>query len=249
MRDNLDIIRKKIKSNKPSVGAWMQIPSSDIAELFCAVKKFDWITLDLEHGNFLGVDFSNIIRAIEKFKKIPLVRLSNKNQENLSEILDAGIRGFIIPMIDNRKDLEKVISRSFYPPLGNRGVGFSRSNGFGKSLKKNLTFRPLIIAMIENKSALTNIDEILSTKYLDGIFIGPYDLSASLGVTGKFKSKIFLNALKMIRQKCIKKKCAFGIHIINPDFSELSKKKNQGYNFLAFSMDSVLIRSSLSNLK
>ena len=103
--------------------------------------------------------------------------------------------------------------------------------------------------MIENKSALTNIDEILSTKYLDGIFIGPYDLSASLGVTGKFKSKIFLNALKMIRQKCIKKKCAFGIHIINPDFSELSKKKNQGYNFLAFSMDSVLIRSSLSNLK
>jgi 2-dehydro-3-deoxyglucarate aldolase len=249
MTDNLNFIRKKIKNNEPSIGAWMQIPSSDIAEILCGVKKFDWISLDLEHGNFLGVDFTNIIRAIEKFKKIPLVRLSNKNQQNLSEILDAGAKGFIIPMINNKKDVEKVISRSFYPPTGNRGVGFSRSNDFGKSLKKNLIFKPLIIAMIENKFALSNIDEILSTKYLDGIFIGPYDLSSSLGVTGKFKSKIFLNALKIIRRKCIKKKCALGIHIINPDLSELNQRINGGYNFLAFSIDSVLIRSSLSNLK
>ena len=102
--------------------------------------------------------------------------------------------------------------------------------------------------MIETKKGLINLEKILSVKGLDGILIGPYDLSASLGITGNFTNKKFINAIKKILNLAKKYNVAVGIHIINPSITELKLRINEGYTFIAYSIDSVmLLENSLKN--
>ena len=98
--------------------------------------------------------------------------------------------------------------------------------------------------MIECKEGLKNIDEIVKCNDLDGILIGPYDLSASLKITGQFKNKIFLNAINKILNSCKKNKISVGIHQVKPSVKELKKIIKQGFNFLPYSIDSVFLQNN-----
>ena len=146
-------------------------------------------------------------------------------------------------------DIKKTIEFSSWPPAGKRGVGFSVANSFGKYFDqyKKFSQNPFIIAMIENSIALDNLDAILQTKYLDGIFIGPYDLSASLGVPGNFENKLFVDAIKYIKQKCKKYNVPYGIHVVEPDIKKYKKILKEGYSFVAFSMDTRILTAGISS--
>ena len=188
----LKSIRKKLNKNKCSLGTFMQFNSPEIAEIF-ASSKFDWIALDMEHGNIQINNVTDLFRSIELYNKVPIVRLSTGSMIECRKVLDYGAGGIIIPMIESSEQLDKIISYCKFPPFGIRGVSFCRSNLYGKNFDfyyKKISKLKLIIAMIENVKALENLDNILKTKYLDAIFIGPYDLSASLGIPGDFNNKI-----------------------------------------------------------
>ena len=137
---------------------------------------------------------------------MPLARLKKPDKFEARFVLDYGAAGIIIPMIETRQQLEEIVNEIIWPPGGKRGVGFCNANGYGEHFNEysKEANKPFIIAMIENKVALENIDDILATKNLDAIIIGPYDLSASLGVTGDFSNKNFLN-IKIIFLKAVKK--------------------------------------------
>lgn len=244
----LKSIRTKLKNNKLTVGTFMQLNSPEIAEIF-SNSKFEWIALDMEHGNIDINDITNLFRAIELHNKLPIVRLPTGGMIECRKVLDYGAGGIIIPMIESAEQLNKIISFCKFPPIGVRGVSFCRSNLFGKNFDiyyKKISKLKLIIAMIENSKALDNLDEILKTKYLDGIFIGPYDLSASLGIPGDFKNKIFLDAIKYIKQKCKKNKVPFGIHVVEPDIKIYKQVLKEGYSFVAFSMDTRILLRGIS---
>ena len=102
--------------------------------------------------------------------------------------------------------------------------------------------------MIESKKGLENIDEILKVKGLDAIFIGPYDLSASLGITGEFNSKIFINSISLIKEKCKNSKIPCGIHVVDPSLKDLDIRINEGYKFIAYSMDTMHLRYGLESV-
>ena len=239
-------IRKKLKDSFV-VSGWMQICSAEIAEIF-SQKNFDVITLDLEHGSFDIHELNGIFRAIENGGKLPLVRLPNHSKENLGQIFDAGSGGVIIPNINNLKELVGISKYCFWPPKGKRGVGFSRANSYGNRFEENKNDDPIIIAMIENIKAINNLDEILKYEFLDAILIGPYDLSASMGSPGNFKSKKFKLTLNLIKSKCKQYKIPCGIHVVKPSKKEFNQYKKKGFKFLPFSMDTVLLNESL-NLK
>ena len=153
MKKNLvEKFRLKLKRGQITVGGWMQISNSNIAEIM-ADAKYDWITFDLEHGSFSMNTLADLVRTIEIKKKIKFARLPNKNLEICAQVLDSGCDGIIIPNVKNKSELIKIRDNSYFPPDGKRGVGFSRSNLFGKNFKKNIKskIKPLIIAMIENK--------------------------------------------------------------------------------------------------
>ena len=240
---SIDNIRSSIKSSKTSIGTWMQIPSPEIAEILSASNSYDWIVIDMEHGSFSRDQLPSIVRAIENNSVLPFVRLQTNNPSSVKNVIDCGFKGFIVPMIENIKQLDKIQESIIYPPLGKRGVGFSRSNQYGINFKSSIesVSQPFLVAMIETKLGLVNLEEILSANYLDAIIIGPYDLSASLGVCGNFDSQIFKDAFVKIKNLCNKFEIPFGIHLIEPCNLKLKKAIEDGAKFIAFSMDSIML--------
>ena len=238
-------IRKKLSSGHYSVGSWIQIPDASIAEIM-GKSGYDWVAVDLEHGSISVSQLPNLFRAIELGGTLPLARVAQGNTKDCKQALDAGAGGIIIPMIENAKQLAEVISACRWPPSGTRGVGFSRANTFGKYFDhySDEAQNPFIVAMIEHIDAFNDLDEILNVDGLDAIFVGPYDLSASMGITGKFDELDFVNTIEKIKSLCAERNIAFGMHIVKPDSDLLNRRISEGYQFIAYSIDSVFLSTS-----
>lgn len=238
-------IRHKLKLNKVSLGSWIQIGNTSVAEIM-GKSGYDWVALDLEHGVFSQGELAALNMAIELGGTLPLARVAQSHPKDIKIALDAGAGGVILPMIENAQQLSQAIDAACWPPVGRRGVGFSRANLFGANFEeyKHEAQEPLVIAMIENINAVNELDKILQLEKLDAIFIGPYDLSASMGITAQFEHSDFKKALQTISDKCKQYNVASGIHVVKPSKKELEDKINQGYKFIAYSIDAVFLTTS-----
>ena len=241
-------IREKLHKGQFSIGSWIQLESPSSAEIL-GNSGYDWIAVDLEHGSISISQVPNIFRALELRDTLPLARISEGTSNNCKRALDAGAAGIVIPKIETKKQLQMLISACKWPPHGDRGVGFSRANLYGEYFDKykEEASQPLVVGMIETKKGLDNIDEILSINGLDAILIGPYDLSASLGVTGELNNPVLEESIKNILNKCRNFSIPAGIHIVEPSIDELKNKINKGYRFIAYSIDTVFLNTISKN--
>lgn len=243
----IDRLRAKLATGSCSIGSWMQIPSSSVAEIM-GRAGYDWVAVDMEHGSISTHQLPDLFRALELGGTLPLVRLAHGHAKDCKRALDAGAGGVIIPMIESSTQLEQVYEACCWPPIGTRGVGFSRANLFGVHFETYAleAQSPLVVAQIEHIRAVEGINPILKTTGLDAIMIGPYDLSASLGITGQFEHPLFLDALEHIVRCCEEKAIPCGIHVVEPSPNALRNALENGYRFIAYSIDSVfLCRSSM----
>jgi 2-dehydro-3-deoxyglucarate aldolase len=230
------------KKNKFTVGSWIQCSNANSTELI-SKNNFGWHCIDFEHGVY---DFSNIqdiIRSIKLNKKKCFVRTMSKNVNEISKLMDMGIDGVFIPKIESANEVRKIHDAIYYYPKGNRGVAYSRSNVYGANFKKYLknSKKNLIIGMIETKLGVDNLKSILNCKLLNGVFIGPYDLSSSLGAPGNFKTKKFKNALSNILKISKEFKIPCGIHVLDKKLKNYKKIIKKGYSFIAYMTDSITI--------
>ena len=152
-------------------------------------------------------------------------------------------------MVESAEQLQFTRNACRWPPEGNRGVGYSRANLFGKHFTEYTieAQSPLIVAQIEHIRAVENLEEILSVKGLDALFIGPYDLSASMGLTGQFEHNDFQEALNRVLKICKQHKVSSGVHVVYPDPNKLQLRIEEGYRFIAYSIDSVFLVQSSQN--
>ncbi len=246
----MNLVKKKLQTGKPTIGTWMQIPSPYVAEILAA-NGFDWVTLDLEHGPFSLNILPDIIRAIEIRKSLPFVRVAQNHPKDIKQALDAGAKGIIVPMIETEKQTKDFVSWSSYPPTGNRGVGFSNANLFGKTFEeysKNINEDLVRIIQIENIRALDEIEAIFSVKGIDAAMIGPYDLSGSMNLTGQFTHPDFLATVEKFQLAAKKVGLPLGIHIISPDEELLKTEIANGKTFIAYSTDALMLNQK-STLK
>lgn len=242
-------LRATLAAGGRSVGTWMQIPHPSIAEIL-GNSGFDWVSVDMEHGSISHHQLPDLFRAIELGDTLPLVRLADHDPKCCKQALDAGAAGVIVPMIESARQLRQIIKASCWPPSGNRGVGFSRANLFGDKFDQYAIEAqgPLCVAMIEHVRGVENIREICAVRGLDAVLIGPYDLSASLGLTGQFAHPIFREAISTIIEKSKSMEIATGVHIIDPKKDELEDCFAQGHRFVAYSIDAVMLRET-SNMR
>lgn len=238
-------IRDKLRLGKFSIGSWMQMPNFLVAEIVGA-QGYDWVAVDLEHGSISHESLPSIFGAIELGGALPMARLAAADGIEAKRALEAGALGIIFPMVESSVQLKALVDASRWPPAGKRGVGFCRANLFGGRFDGYKVFaqEPLIIAMIESAEAVSDISNICKVNGLDAIFIGPYDLSASLGVLGQFDNPVFLSAIDTVRAECAANKIPSGIHVVQPSVEELRTRIEEGYQFLAYSMDSVFLQSA-----
>jgi 2-dehydro-3-deoxyglucarate aldolase len=241
-------IRNKMKSGIPSVGSWIQIPHPSIAEIM-GQAGYDWVAIDLEHGSISVHQLPVLFQALELGDTLPIVRLSQGGSKECKHALDAGAGGVIVPMIENAEQLKSIRDSTRWPPSGSRGVGFSRANLFGKYFEgyTQEAQQPLLIAMIEHINAINNLDEILKVSGLDAILIGPYDLSASMGITAQFESPEFITVTKQILRKSKHLGIPCGMHVVKPSLVDLQETIDDGYRFIAYSIDAVMLQAQAAS--
>lgn len=226
----------------------MQIPSPDIAEVL-ATAGFDWIAIDLEHGAISRHQLPDLFRAIELHGVLPFARVALPDGSLCQQALDSGAAGVIIPRVESATQLTEIVAGCMWPPSGKRGVGFSRANVFGRRFDeyKAEAQQPIIVAQIESKTAVASIGSLLSVKGLDAVMIGPYDLSASLGVPGDIDhAEVRANVSEVVRA-CKKAGIPSGIHVVQPDAKKLESEIAAGHRFLAYGTDAVFLSTSASN--
>ena len=247
-------IRALLARDKPTVGTWLQLPSTDVAELM-ARAGYDWVAVDMEHGSFGRTGLPDIFRAIECGGAAPFARLPEAAKSQIKSALEAGAQGLIFPMIESREQLDRAIDWSVYPGQDSwraagetaaeyRGVGYCRANVFGKDFENYRQERApelFLVAQIEHIRAVDNLDAILTHPRLDAIMVGPYDLSGSMGLTAQFDHPDFQAAMARIQAACRKHKARMGLHIVQPDPAELARQVAAGSRFIAYGIDSVFL--------
>lgn len=236
-------VKQKLKKGLPAIGTWLQLPDVSVAEIIGS-SGYDWAAIDFEHGSFSPEKTAMICLALEKGDTTPFARLAQVAQKDIKQALDAGIKGLIFPMITTAEELAEGISWAKYPPFGKRGVGYSRANLFGKHFENQVpedSNQLVIIAQIEHIDACQNINDILKVNGLDGIMIGPYDLSASMGITAQFDHPDFLSVIDTVKISAEKNSIPMGLHIVQPNQQLLHKKITEGYRFIAYGIDAVFL--------
>lgn len=240
-------IRQRLRDGGHSIGSWIQIPHGSVAEIM-GQAGYDWVAVDLEHGSISVQQLPDLFRALEMGGTLPLARLAQGQPKDCKQALDAGAGGVIVPAVESAAHLEEIRNACRWPPAGTRGVGFSRANLFGKHFENYAkeAQAPLLVAMIEHIRAIEHLEAIVRVPGLDALFIGPYDLSASMGLTAQFEHRDFQAALERIKNLAAKSQIACGVHVVAPSPEELRQRLDQGYRFVAYSIDAVFLNHGAS---
>jgi len=247
-------LKQMFKEGKPVVNGWLQIPSAFSAEVM-AHQGWDSCTIDMQHG---VIDYPNalgMLQSISTTDVTPLARVNWNEPGQIMKILDAGCYGIICPMVSNRKEAENFVKACLYPPKGYRSFGPIRGLLYaGPDYAKRADDEILKLAMIETKEALEKLDEILDTPNLDGIYIGPADLSLALNEEPGFDKPENTKAYKEITRilEAAKKRNLFsGIHNGSAEYAK--KMISIGFNLVTVGSDqrfmSAGAKEAIQNIK
>jgi 2-dehydro-3-deoxyglucarate aldolase len=229
--------------NKPTIGSWITINHPTIAEVM-ADAGFDWLCVDLEHSVTDYFEAQQLIATIQSKGIKAYVRVGENNTRIIKRVLDAGADGIIVPMVNTKEEAQKAIDAVKYPPIGKRGVGLARAQkyGFGfEEYKENIASYIPLIVQIEHIDAVNNLEDILSLEHIDGTFIGPYDLSGSMGKPGKFDDEDVKEVLARYESVVKKYDKLIGFHVVPINYKAVEEKIKLGYNFIAYSFDALLL--------
>ena len=243
MRFLTNRVKKKLRTNKLILGSWLNIPSLETTEIM-AKSGFEFLVIDVEHSSTSLESVQKMTMVMEGYNIIPFVRVEENNPVIIKKVLETGCYGILVPMVNNKEDAQKAVNSILYAPNGIRGVGLSRSQGYGLQFEKyNSWYKDNIalIAQIEHKDAIDNLEKILSVKGIDATIIGPYDLSASLGYPGEIGRKEVISAIEKYKKICKKFNKSMGIHVITPDAEEVAMRIKEGFTFVVFSIDMLFL--------
>lgn len=233
-------ILDKWKNNTATLNAWLSLNNSFSAEVM-AYSGFDSITIDMQHGISEYSTLIPMLQAIQGVSIPAFVRIPWLDAAMVMKTLDAGADAIICPMINTAKDAQKLAKWSKYPPLGERSFGPLRAKFLKNEYFKNANTDTLVFAMIETKEAIQNIDEILSVEGIDGVYIGPADLSSSFLLAPQFdqENKEILENIALILHKAKSYHKYAGIHNLTPAYAK--KMAGLGFHFLTLGSELIFM--------
>jgi 2-dehydro-3-deoxyglucarate aldolase len=238
-----------MQTKKVEIGSWITLNHISIAEIM-ADAGFDWLCIDLEHSVTDYAEAQNLIIAIQSKGLKAYVRVGENNARIIKRVLDAGADGIIVPSVNSSLEAKKAVNAVKYPPHGTRGVGLARAQSYGFNFDEYRDVKSKeikLIVQIEHIDAINEFEAIISMDGVDGTFIGPYDLSGSLGKPGEWDDPDFKEALEYYEKTVKKYNKLVGFHVIQPDKNLVLEKINKGYNFIAFSLDILFLGTMARN--
>lgn len=242
---NLLINKFKEKiNNKTVVGSWIQIGNPTVTEIMAA-SGFDFLVVDLEHSVIGLSDLQILFHAIGNYDSMPLVRISSNDPVQIKRVMDAGSMGIIVPNVCTPDEARMAVKAVKYPPQGERGVGISRAQGYGANFKEyfdTINSDSVVIVQIEHKEAVRNIEGIIDVDGIDGVMIGPYDLSASYGVPGELEHQKVREARELVKKAVQNKNKAVGTHVVWPSLDKFKDSIKEEFDFIVFSSDMLVLQ-------
>jgi 2-dehydro-3-deoxyglucarate aldolase/4-hydroxy-2-oxoheptanedioate aldolase len=239
-------LRVKLENGEKIYGTMTQDSRSPSISLIMEQAGCDFLFFDMEHGpNDLGV-VTDMVKVARLTKVVPLVRVPDDQYHLMARILDAGAMGIMVPRIETKEQVERIIEATHYPPVGVRGCSVPK--GHNNFLPQDLwqfteqaNRENMIILQIERRKAIENIEDLITVDGVDAVVLGPNDLCLSMGV----KEKDYLTALEpeiqTVLDACLKHNIPCGIHIGNLDW--LIEWQKRGMRIIAYSNDIVFLRN------
>ncbi|WP_428943100.1 HpcH/HpaI aldolase family protein [Pantoea sp. FN060301] len=228
----LNNLKTIVSENRPIINGWLAIPSSYSAEIM-GHQGYDAVTVDLQHGMIDFASALTMLQALSATPAVPLVRVADDSPAQIMQVLDAGAYGVICPMISTPEQARRFVSACRYPPQGIRSFGPARGLLYGGADYPHHANREILtLAMIETREGLANIDAILETDGLDGVFIGPNDLSLTLTGAASAESTHpeMLSAIELVVSHCRLKQKIAGIFCTSG--AAAANRIAQGFQFV-----------------
>lgn len=235
--------KEKLMKGDVALGAWNMIPHPNVAEMM-AGEDFDWICVDMEHTSQDYQTLENIARAVNGSGKDLLVRLPSCDDVAAKKVLDLGADGIIVPCVNTREEAERAVAIAKFSPQGTRSASLARCTDYGRNIHgyfKAANDNVIVVIMLEHNDAVKNVDEILSVPGVDATFIGPYDLSSSMGLAGQLDHPEVLAAQTTLLDACIRHGVPPGFHIVPNDPPQVAKYIEMGFRFIALGIDTGFI--------
>ncbi len=235
-----ETFRTRLKRGDLLLGTVVTLANPAVAEIL-AGAGFDWLFVDLEHSP-MGIIEAQAIQQAVGHKLACILRLPLNDEIWIKKALDSGVAGIMLPQVNTAEDARRAVRLSKYPPQGSRSIGAARANGYGTRVQEYVATAnsdALVIAQAESIEAVRNIDSILSVEGLDAILVGPFDLSASMGLIGQVEHASVQAAIAQVRQACQARSIPLGIYAANARLAKAYAA--QGFTLVATSTDTVML--------
>lgn len=235
-------LRKRIHAGETLFGVWSDLGSPIAAELM-ADAGFDWVTIDLEHGAATEADLVAHLLAVELHGAAPIVRPQSAERLRIGRALDLGAVGIVVPRLDTADQAREAVTFLRYPPAGGRGVALrtrgARLGAVDHAEVGTINDEIVGIIQIETQGGLREADEIAAIDGVDVLFVGPADLSHSLGVPGRFTEPVYQEALRRVIAACRRYGKAAGILLY--DHASFGPHLELGFSFIGLGADGAFV--------
>lgn len=243
-------VKDKLTKGEATVGSWTMMGHPAVAEIL-AEAGFDWVVLDVEHGMMDWPRVLPQVQAVQGKGAAAICRVPINSPEHFKWALDLGVEGVMVPWIRTAADAEAAVAAAKYPPRGMRGVGVCRAHGYGarfQSYVECANDETLVILQIEHIDAVDDIEAVCAVPGVDVAFVGPYDLSGSMGLMGQTHHPDVEAAVTRVFDAASAAGVAPGLLIAEPRPGELHERIQEGFQFLAVGLDTMMIVRAAQDL-
>jgi 4-hydroxy-2-oxoheptanedioate aldolase len=247
----VNITKQKIKAGEITCGVFLNIGSPAIVEIIGLIG-FDFVIIDAEHGPWSVETCENMVRAADNANITPITRIAVNAQQNILRYLDVGSLGVQMPMINSKADAESAVNSVKYPPEGRRGLAGVRAAGYGipaplGDYVKEANQETLVIVHVETMQAVENLKETLTVPGIDVVFIGPTDLSSTMGYPGQIKHPEVQQLIEKLVKQIRDAGKAAGTIAYDADYLRLCKER--GFQYIAYGVQPMIIKSGREYLQ
>jgi len=226
-------LKKNLQERKRLYGGWVSFSHPSISEIF-SQAGFDFIAIDMEHSTISIEQAQRIIAACQGGGTLCLPRPVSHSNDWIKPLLDSGADGLIVQMVNTKQEVENIIQHYKFPPLGCRSYGVNRAHNYGLNFDdyvKKWNESSSLIIQVESIQAIENIEKLLEFDEIDGVMIGPYDISGSLGVPGETSHQLVIEATSKVIAACKKYGKSCGTQIESPTNENIKNLFELGYTF------------------
>lgn len=235
-----DLFCTRLKRGDVLCGTVLSLASLETAEIL-AEAGFDWLFIDLEHSTLDPAKVQAVLQAVAG-RSAAILRLPLNDEIWIKKALDTGATGIMVPQVNTADDARRAVRLSKYPPRGTRSVGVARAHGYGAAMGDYLSRandETVVVIQAEHIQAVENIEAILDVEGIDAVLVGPYDLSASMGLTGQVDSPPVQAAIARVRAACQARGVPLGIFAV--DARRARAYASQGFTLLAGGSDTLML--------